>query len=506
MGKGRIKAAEGGGLYTIEMQEDRRRLELVAESYSSQLAGLQASVIEGEGVLTEAQQELERQIDLQDAAITAAKDGADVNMAEFIKNVISAAEQRDKVRVEVDRRRLLVIQAQTTIARFADMPPLRSLKAWCADLTEDLVGEVATVEIPGEATAVQVRPGYSDAAAYNAARDGAIQPVLSSTPAATFYNLAMLPGWQKWRPTYRYASITSIDRDANTCSLDLEVATSSAQGLGVNAQRSYSGVPINYMNCHAVAFEAGDRVLVAFVNQDSGEPTVIGFADHPKPCSCCAPQVLVPAKYAHLVTQSEKDHLMAGHVVEQAGSNARIRFVNPGGLGFSLDEVVDADGNVAACKGAVPEGFEFNPVAVPGEVEITEVLLGTIEDYSARFNGLEWTYSIGSPVPYGGWRAIARIQGELVALGVPIYENGESVGATLESSGEIDATGTLLPGDPRSVPFSGSITVVTGYYGDLGFGDDIVVNIYLQTYPRWCRGAEIGCYDPDSREMTWPQD
>ncbi len=78
-----------------------------------------------------------------------------------------------------------------------------------------------------------------------------MQPALSGTPASVFYNLAMLPGWQKWRPTFRIATISNIDNDL--CDISLDVATSSHQGLNVNAQASYSGVPIMYMECNGAA-------------------------------------------------------------------------------------------------------------------------------------------------------------------------------------------------------------------------------------------------------------
>ncbi len=155
---------------------------------------------------------------------------------------------------------------------------------WCADLTEDLSGDVGIIEVPGEQTARNVQPGYNANAVYSGSRDGQILPAIVSTPAATFWNLAMLPGWQKWKPTYRYGTITSIDYPANTCNLNLEPATSSQQNIDVNQGTALVDVPIEYMTCNAAAFAVDDVVLVEFTNQDFTTPKVIGFKDHPQPC------------------------------------------------------------------------------------------------------------------------------------------------------------------------------------------------------------------------------
>ena len=50
--------------------------------------------------------------------------------------------------------------------------------AWCADLTEELSGDVGIIEIAGDIDkGVNVQPGYEGNAVYNAARDGAMYEV-----------------------------------------------------------------------------------------------------------------------------------------------------------------------------------------------------------------------------------------------------------------------------------------------------------------------------------------
>lgn len=163
-------------------------------------------------------------------------------------------------------------------------PDDKSVNAWCADLTENLSGEVTTIEIPGESTNIQIAPGDADGATYNAANDGQLVPAIGQDSAGWFYNLAMLPGWQKWKPTFRYGTISNIDAGEHTCNVALEEAKSTQQDLNVNQSTSLSNVPIEYMDCNSAAFEDGDTVLVMFESQDWTKPKVIGFKEEPKPC------------------------------------------------------------------------------------------------------------------------------------------------------------------------------------------------------------------------------
>ena len=159
-----------------------------------------------------------------------------------------------------------------------------TVNIWCADLTLDLSGSVGTIEVPGERGTVIIQPGHGGNAVYTMARDGQLQPVIASPAAQAYFNLAMLPGWQKWMPTHRYGTITEINYDLDTCSIDLEVASSSAQGINVNQDTSLENVPIDYIDCNASAFTIGDDVVIEFTDQNPNTPKVIGFKDHPRGC------------------------------------------------------------------------------------------------------------------------------------------------------------------------------------------------------------------------------
>jgi len=163
-----------------------------------------------------------------------------------------------------------------------NMPADETISAWCADLTEDLTGIVGTVEIPGETAFIQIQPGYESNAVYNIPRDGQLLPLVVATPAQAFYNLATMPGWQKWKPLFRYGTITAIDGD--TASVAVEGITSSQQSLVINQTDSLSDVAIEYMNCNGGAFEIDDEVLLKFEGQAWDSPVIVGFKDNPKAC------------------------------------------------------------------------------------------------------------------------------------------------------------------------------------------------------------------------------
>lgn len=154
---------------------------------------------------------------------------------------------------------------------------------WCADLTEDLSGDVGIIEIPGEQQSWNILPGYFNEAPYNAQRDGHILPAVVGTPAGVFWNLAMLPGWQKWKPTFRYGVITA--KNGDECDVALEAAFSSQQAINVNQEPELYEVPITYMTCDGAVFEVGDEVVIRFNDQDINDPEVIGFKEQPKRCT-----------------------------------------------------------------------------------------------------------------------------------------------------------------------------------------------------------------------------
>ena len=169
---------------------------------------------------------------------------------------------------------------ETEESDLSGVEPEETMQAWCADFTENGTGEVGTIEVPGENTHVLIVPG---AKAHSSA-DGNLAARELMSPEQVFFNAAILPGWQKFKPTFRRGTITALDYDANTAGVAFDDDKSSAQELGVNRYPSLQGIPVIYMTCHAGAFAVGDKCLVRFDGQDWSTPKVIGFASNPKPC------------------------------------------------------------------------------------------------------------------------------------------------------------------------------------------------------------------------------
>ena len=168
--------------------------------------------------------------------------------------------------------------------------PPASEEAWCADYTKTIAvnAEVGSVERNDEGTnaPLVMLPGQSPLRDNGPLpNDGVLQPREWMTAEQVFFNAAVLPGVQRWRPQYRFGTITDIDPNADTCGVSLDADSSSANALPINAESTLSDVPIRYMNCDAAAFAVGDRVVVLFQDRDWAQPVVIGFVDNPKPCA-----------------------------------------------------------------------------------------------------------------------------------------------------------------------------------------------------------------------------
>lgn len=206
-------------------------------------------------------------------------------LAEVQAELANAGKRRDTKAHVLARIELELLGQRKRLQQLQSSPATLTVDAWCADYTRDLSGSVGTIEIPGEGTGhVIIRPGFEDHAAYQAGRDGMLMPREIMSPEQAFLAAALLPGWQKFRPTYRVGTLTSVDHDTHTCNVTLDPARSSAQQLDINPAVSLIGVPINYMTCHSRVFEPADRVVVEFQNQQPGAARVIGFESRPKTC------------------------------------------------------------------------------------------------------------------------------------------------------------------------------------------------------------------------------
>jgi hypothetical protein len=178
---------------------------------------------------------------------------------------------------------LLAIQAKlkTLEALVLNEP----LEVRCADCSRNLTGEVATIELYGLQSHMLIYPGFDSDAKFDHATHGEITPTAFLSPEAAFYNAAMFPGWQKWRPTYRVADIDNIYGDYCTVTI-YDPRTNAEKGelqLTVDSELTFTGVPFNVKSYASTHFSVGDRVILRFVDQDYTNPEVFGF--YTNPCS-----------------------------------------------------------------------------------------------------------------------------------------------------------------------------------------------------------------------------
>ncbi len=248
MGKGLILSHLGAGRYRVRLLLDVERALAETVALTTKIIEIAAAIAAKEGEIT-AQQAT---IDSLETALRLLTPGTEAwrKKAEELRKAVNA------LAAKVQQKDLLTLKKAGYEKRQAyieaNIPADPEIDAWCADLTTDLAGEVGTIEVPGERGQVMIQPGHEGNAAYNAARDGRLQPTVSANPFALIYNLAMLPGWQKWMPGYRIGEITAVDWDADTCDVTLDEAVSTqpafaATKFDVNYPAALTGVPVSYM-------------------------------------------------------------------------------------------------------------------------------------------------------------------------------------------------------------------------------------------------------------------
>jgi hypothetical protein len=294
MGKATIISSLGEGKYRVQVHYDRSRAE-------AQITRLQAELAEIDAALPQLQQTIDSaliDLDWAEEVLSAAIAAYRVEPTAENQQKVKAAQEsvRDtqtNLRAARAAKSTAELRRAAALKRIeflqANLPSDTEADAWCADYSEALTGEVGTIEparAAGDGLPVLYPGGEAgDQAGHDSTRDGQLQPVLAGTPASAAWNYAMLPGADRWRPRYRIGEITSLDSEAGLADVALDPLTSTHQDLDVNQSAVLADVPIQYMDCHAAAFELGDRVVVEFQGQDWALPRVIGFESEPRECS-----------------------------------------------------------------------------------------------------------------------------------------------------------------------------------------------------------------------------
>lgn len=335
---------------------------------------------------------------------------------------------------------------------------------WCADCQRNLSGEVATIEIPNTDDKILIRPGGADGSGseYSRTRDGQLRSVLAMSPAEAAYNYALLPGWQKWFPTYRLGKITSRPPGSSKCSVLLDIAASS-DNLNINKTRQLTNVPMVYKNRDdGGPYVVGDRVVVEFVGQNPDVPRVVGFEDYP--CTTSSSSSSTTTSLTSTTTSITYPAYM--YIQDSAGTI----LVNNADTGAFIGPL----GNTPYCPGAPP--CVFRGLATTGAKIINGALFhrkiivmdstGAIENvYTDAF-----TQIFGSPppaYPTKRWKGIQcmdydPITGNLVSIANdPVDEiNGYVVIHDGISDTILSANHLIIPGPIQCAPHS--ITVVDG--------------------------------------------
>jgi len=233
------------------------------------------------------------------------------------------------------------------LTALTNLPTKVQRQAWCVDFTEDIpaLAYSATCDIPGDPNLVLLAPGGR---AWQAS-DGEFRARELLSPAQAFVNTAVYPGWQKWKPTYRWGTITAVDYAANRVNVALFDQKSDAQRLPVNQSATLSNVVVAYMDCDSAIFNVDDRVVVEFQGQNWASPRVIGFLDNPRPCNWPLSE-MGEASFQHYIFRSK---VSAVHeAIFGAGIIAEIKF--DGGPWQAMD-----DAGVITTSGHRSRNFKF---------------------------------------------------------------------------------------------------------------------------------------------------
>lgn len=208
-------------------------------------------------------------------------------------------------------------------AQWNTLPTTVQRQAWCVDYTIDIqaLAYAATCDIPGDPNLVLIAPGGR---AWQSS-DGEFRARELLSPAQAYFNAAIFPGWQKFKPTYRWGTVTAVNYDTNRASVSLFDQRSSAQRLSVNQASTLSNVVVSYMDCDAAVFEIGDRVVVEFQGQNWANPRVIGFVDNPKPCIDW-PDVVITAELENrnISAASTRQWVYFIHTAYRCGANTGV--------------------------------------------------------------------------------------------------------------------------------------------------------------------------------------
>lgn len=308
MGYCKILSGGADGRYSVELDFGEAQKSAILSALNAAINKNAADILQTEAEIAAA--EAEEQIiaviliALQHVMATGTPPQRANATAEHQKQAQKLAQlkvQNEPLRYKLRQLKFARASLRKQAQQFNLFQPIQRRQAWCADLTEDRAAGsyVGTIEVKGEPDLVLIQPG---ARAW-LPPDGIVTGREIMSPWQAYWNAAVLPGWQKWKPTYRWGTLTAIDRGANKGAVRLASAASSAQRLGVNQSDTLTDVPFSYMTCNHSAFTVGDDVIVKFDAQDWASPRIVGFVDNPKPCIEWPEYIFIPFVFGSTGTE-----------------------------------------------------------------------------------------------------------------------------------------------------------------------------------------------------------
>jgi hypothetical protein len=294
MGYARVVSGGPDGRYVIALDYGEDTKTQVLQALAALLAQIDANLVTAQLALADGVQRedeltaqiaaaIEELVALQQSLPPGSPPGDDTLLKYLLAQRRKLQTTNFPLRYNIDALKFRRRNTLQMIAYWRDIAASETRNAWCADLTEDREpgSLVSTLEIPGDSSLILIAPGAvepSNDDGYLAARE-----IMS--PAQAFFNAAILPGWAKFLPTYRWGTLTAVNYDDDTATVQLADATLTGQRLSVNQESTLTDIPVVYMTCDSSTFEAGDRVVVQFQGQDWSDPRVVGYLDNPRPCN-----------------------------------------------------------------------------------------------------------------------------------------------------------------------------------------------------------------------------
>jgi predicted transglutaminase-like cysteine proteinase len=236
MGRAKITAGGPTGLYDVEIVKDTAPIVKRITAIDAQLVALATQLTAATDALDAATSAHVLALAALDSALSNYISDQTKEKRDALTAAQTAAASKSTARVLAQRALTSIKTQQASLTKEkttiqAAMATEARTGIWCTDLTEDLAAgvEVGTMEVNGEASQIILTPAGATASAL-----GKLRPTQAMTPAGVFYNKALMPCWQKWKPTYRIGTLTSIDYENDKCTLIIGRQVSSEQGLRIN--------------------------------------------------------------------------------------------------------------------------------------------------------------------------------------------------------------------------------------------------------------------------------